>query len=102
MKDCYLKARAYVNWLELKERIEKEGHLKFHTIEEAYRELWGHNFDADNKEFDCNINSICVTVKQNENGFTIDSNGIGVWDDHHSVCIGIFSADELKKYIVED
>lgn len=94
MKDCYVKARAYVDWLEFKEIVE-DGAWYFDTFCETYD---GMNYDGE--LCDCNFKSICATVRKTPDGLKLDKY-IEVWSIDGDM-LGSWSADELKKYIVED
>lgn len=96
MKDCYIKARAYVDYLEFEEIAKSYNNL--YSLYEAFN---GHNYDEIAGFFDCNYKSICLTVNETANGLVI-SNWIEVWDDNHAAFIGYFNVQNLKSYINED
>ena len=96
MKDCYIKARAYVDWLEFKEIVEDT----YCSLECLCRTYKGHNFDKDNHMFDCNFNSICCTVIEKEGYFTL-TNDIEVYDVDGNM-LGSWGANELMQYIKEE
>lgn len=95
MKDCYLKARAYVDWLEFKDIVEN-GAWCFDDFCETYN---GMNYDGE--LCDVNFKSICATVRKTPDGLKVDKY-IEVWYDTETSYLGTWSVDELKKYIVED
>lgn len=98
MKDCYLKARAYVDWLEFKEIVEDT----FCSIEHLCKTYKGHNLDKTKGMFDCNYKSICCTVILTKDGFFTLTKDIEVWDDARSSLLGLYPVDELKHYIKEE
>lgn len=99
MKDCYLKARAYVDWLQLKEYIKGLEHN--YSIQRFCSVNKGFNLNEDNKMFDMDFNSITCTVIEKEPGRFTLADGIEVWDVDGTSALWC-SAKELKKYILED
>ena len=95
MKDCYLKARAYVDWLELKD-IEN-GDYDLYTLR---LKLNGFNLDEEEGLFDCNYKSICATIRKSDKGCYVD-NYIEIYDEW-GMQVGICDANELKQYIKEE
>lgn len=80
MNDSLLKARAYVDWVELKEKV-----ANWKTnINDLYACLRGHNEhflgQYENKFFDVNYKSICATIRLKDDKLMVD-NYIEVWDD---------------------
>lgn len=70
MKDCFIKARAYVDWLELKEYIEELDHN--YQVRRLCEVNNGFNLDEDAKMFDMDYKSITCTVIECNNGrFTL-------------------------------
>lgn len=99
MKDCYLKARAYVDWLELKEIIEGLEHN--YSIQRICDVNDGFNLNEDDKMFDMDFKSITCTVIEKEPGRFTLTDGVEVWDVDGTAALSC-SVKELKKYIVED
>ena len=97
MKDCYLKARAYVDWLELKEEIDGQG-WELRTL---CNKIGGFNLDEQQRFFDYNYKSICVTVRDIDERDCYVDKYIEIWDDTGSL-VDTCDANELSKYIVED
>lgn len=96
MKDCYLKARAYVDWLELKETIEGENwELSF-----ICSRLDGFNLDEEQGFCDLNYKSICATIRNNGEKCYVD-NSIEIYDEF-GVLVGVYDANKLKTYIKEE
>lgn len=100
MKDCYLKARAYVDWLELKESVEEEVERQNLDLTDLCYLFDGFNLEKEVGFFDCNYNSICATVRS-EDGKCYVCNSIEIYDKVGAFA-GTFYADELKKYIKEE
>lgn len=99
MKDCYLKARAYVDWLEFKEYIEEiDDH---YSIQYVCTDINGFNLNEDDQMFDVDYKSITCTVIKKELGEFTLTDGVEVWDVDGTVALSC-SVKELKKYIVED
>ena len=98
MKDCYLKARAYVDWLEFKEIVE-DMHCSLERLCAAYN---GHNLETSQRRFDCNYKSICCTViEMNEGCFTL-TDSVEVWNDEECTLIGDYLISELEVYVKEE
>ena len=93
MKDCYLKARAYVDWLELQELVSSR---KWNLMT-LYKKLKGHNLAADEYSFDCNYKSICVTIHEGVYGCVVDR-FIEIWDDS-GACVGLWDINDCKDCI---
>ena len=99
MKDCYLKARAYVDWLELKEEL--EGLERNYSIWRLCSVNKGFNLNEDDKMFDMDFKSTTCTVIEEEPGRFTLTDSVEVWDVDGTTAL-LCSVKELKKYIVED
>lgn len=98
MTEYLLKARAYVDYMELIEIV----HLRNWTLAELHTLLKGHNLNKEEKYFDCNFKSICATIKENTLGCCYVTPDIEVWDDKKLFVIGTFTPEHLKKYVNKD
>lgn len=100
MKDCYLKARAYVDWLELKEYIEGLEHN--YSIQRLCSVNDGFNLNEDDKMFDMDYKSItCTVIETEQQGRFTLADGVEVWDVDGTTALSC-SIKEIKKYILED
>jgi hypothetical protein len=97
MKEYLLKARAYIDYIELVDFVKS----KDWTLSSLFAVLNGHNLDAINHLFDCNYKSICATIREGMFGCYVDLT-IEVWDDKHIDTIGLFNAKDLAKYVSID
>lgn len=98
MLDSLLKARAYVDWVELKEKV-----ANWKTdINDLYAYLRGHNEhflgQYENKYFDVNYKSICATICLRDDKLTVD-NYIEVWDDIDLGMVCDCRAESLARYV---
>lgn len=97
MTEYLLKARAYVDYMELLDIV----HIKKWTLDELYAILKGHNLNNEEHFFDCNFKSICATIKESNLGCYITPD-IEVWDDKKLFVIGTFTPEHLGKYVNKD
>ena len=97
MTEYLLKARAYVDYVELLEIV----HLRNWTLAELHTLLKGHNLNKEEKYFDCNFKSICATIKESRLGCYVTPD-IEVWDDKKLFVIGTFTPEHLEKYVNKD
>lgn len=103
MNDSLLKARAYVDWVELKEKV---ANWKS-DINDLYACLRGHNEhflgQYENKFFDVNYKSICATIRLDlkVGRLTVD-NYIEVWDDLNLGMVCDCHAESLVHYVNEE
>lgn len=97
MNENLLKARAYVDYMELLEIV----HLRNWTLAELHTLLKGHNLNNEEHFFDCNYKSICATIREGMAGCYVDLT-IEVWDDKKLFVIGTFTPEHLKKYVNKD
>ena len=101
MLDSLLKARAYVDWVELKEKVADWKS----DINNLYAYLRGHNEhflgQYENKFFDVNYKSICATIRLKDGKLMVD-NYIEVWDDIDLGMVCDCHAESLVHYVNEE
>ena len=101
MNDSLLKTRAYVDWVELKEKVADW----ISGIDNLYAYLRGHNEhflgQYENRYFDVNYKSICATIRLKDGKLIVD-NYIEVWDDVDLRMVCDCHAESLAHYVNEE